>query len=244
MSAFVPDSSVPADGAEAQAAAEAEAPEERGSAAERLAASRERMRQWMMQTDRRGASRERMEAAMAAGEQPALADRLRHAPVIGVLIDALGAWWADHPLQPAVVIAQGVVNRRITPVVRRHPVPILLGAFLVGVLLVRLRPWRWIAKPALFAGLGSQLVSRVVSAVPMDKVLAALGALAGFQAASGGEPKLTDPDLSAQAAAAAAAAPPGTAPSTGGATPSGGAAPGASSPPVPRAAVEAETVTP
>lgn len=172
MSAFVPESP------DVPAVAETQDAAQRPSATERLAASRERMRQWMLGADPRDEARRRTEAAIAAGERPAWLDRLRAAPVIGVVIDAASAWWANHPMQPAASLAHGVVRDAVAPLARRHPIAIVAGAFVFGVAVVRLRPWRWLLKPALFAGLTSQILTRVVSSVPLDSVLDAIGSFA------------------------------------------------------------------
>jgi hypothetical protein len=171
MSAFVPDAPADESGVDKP---DVELP----SAAERLAASRERMRQWMLQADGRHDARRRMEAAREAGDKPAWMDRLRTAPVIGVVIDAANAWWANHPMQPAAALAHGVVRDTVAPLARRHPMLIVGGAFLAGVALVRWRPWRWLIKPALFAGLASQIITRVISSVPLDTVFEAVGSFA------------------------------------------------------------------
>jgi hypothetical protein len=166
MSAVLPESPapVPADEEEAKPM----------SAAQRLAESREQMRQWMTQADGRSAARRRAAAAMAEGESPAWMDKLRGAPVIGVVIQAVSAWWADHPLRPATDVAESVIRDAVGPVARRHPVSTVLVAALVGAAVVRFRPWRWIVTPALFAGLTSQLVTRFVAEMPFDSLLNAL----------------------------------------------------------------------
>jgi hypothetical protein len=173
MSAFVPEPPPVPDEAEQDQA------EPQPSAAERLAASRERMRKWMLQTDSRGDARRRVEAAKEAGDKPAWMDRLRAAPVVGVVIDAATAWWANHPMQPAAQLAHGVVRDAMAPLARRHPLIVVCSAFLVGVALVRFVPWRWLIKPALFAGLGSQIITRVIASVPLDSLLDAIGSFAG-----------------------------------------------------------------
>src|SRR2546423_14163935 len=148
MSAFVPESPAIA----TEDTDHAELP----SAAERLAASRERMRQWMLQTDGRGDARRRVEAAKEAGDKPAWMDRLRTAPVIGVIIDAASAWWANHPMQPAATLAHGVVRETVAPLARRHPVLTVAGARPVGIAVVRGRPGRRL-QTALFPRLGGQI---------------------------------------------------------------------------------------
>src|SRR5205823_6123596 len=144
------------------------------TAAERLAASRERMREWMLHADGRHEARRRNEAAYAAGEKPAWMDRLRTAPVIGVIMDAASAWWRNHPLHPAASLAHGLVRDAVAPMARRHPIATIAGAFLFGAALVRLRPWRWLAGSALLAGLGSQIITRVVASVPIETPFEAL----------------------------------------------------------------------
>ncbi|HEX6361709.1 MAG TPA: hypothetical protein VFZ93_02040, partial [Albitalea sp.] len=218
MSAFVPESK---DEATAEPRnAEPRDAKELPSAAERLAASRERMREWMTH-GRRHAARERTEAALAAGEKPAWKDRLRTAPVVGIVMDAADAWWTHHPMHPAATLAQGLVRERVAPIARRHPIAIVLGAFVVGVALVRWRPWRLLAKSALFAGLGTTIVTRLVSSVPMESVLEAFDSFTRRRA--------REPQAAGDAAEPATAA-------------AGGAAP--SAPPVPAPTVQAETVTP
>jgi len=197
MSATLPPSGLPS--------APAEGEGEPASAAQRLAESRERMRQWMLQTDGGHRARQRAAAAAAAGEPPAWLDRLRGHPIVGTVVDAVHAWWANHPLHPAVSLGTSVVRDAIAPLARRHPLAVVTGAFAVGGALAYFRPWRWIAKPALFAGLASQIVTRFVMQVPLDSLLNALGSFA--------EPRPHDgavgngQDSSADAAPPAAAAP-------------------------------------
>lgn len=146
------------------------------SAAERLAENRERMREWMLGTQHR--QRARRQSARDPNN-PSLVDRLREVPVLGTFIDALSAWWASHPMRPAASLAEGVVYDTVAPVARRHPVAMVAIAMLVGAALVRLRPWRRVLKPALFAGLVSQIAARLVAQVPVDSILAALAGHGG-----------------------------------------------------------------
>jgi hypothetical protein len=179
MSAFVPDSSLLADAeaeADAKAVSEAVKDVDVPSAAERLAESRERMREWMLQADGRQQRRRRVAEAAAEGRSAPLLDRLRAMPVVGVIIDVLTGWWSSHPLQPVAALAHGVVRDTVAPMARKHPFAIVAGAFVVGVVLVRFRPWRSLLKPALFAGLATQIVSRVIASIPMESVLEAMSA--------------------------------------------------------------------
>ena len=193
MSAALPDD------AGAAALTRAEPEPEPVPASQRLAESRERMRQWMLHADGRHEARRRAAAARAEGEQPAWIDRLRSHAVLGTVIDAISAWWANHPLHPAVGLANTVVRDAVAPLARRHPLATLASAFVVGGAIAWFRPWRWIIKPALFAGLASQVVTRLVTAMPLDSLL---NAMASFAQARGPEP--TD---AGEGRAAGAAAP-------------------------------------
>lgn len=144
------------------------------SAAERLAENRERMRQWMLRLDGRYEARRRAAAAKAEGDEPSLVDRLRGHPVFGVVIDAVSAWWARHPLNSAVSLAHGIVRETAVPLARRHPFMMVGAAVLAGALLMRFRFWRRIVKPALFAGLVSQVGMRLIAHLPVDSILDAL----------------------------------------------------------------------
>lgn len=148
------------------------------SAADRLAASRERMREWMLRTDGRQEARRRAAAAKQQGRSPSILDRLRAHPVFGIVIDAVSAWWANHPLQPAASLAQSVTRDAFAPLARRHPLAMVASAFVLGGVLVRFRPWRWMAKPAFFAGLASQVVTRFITQMPIESMLQALTAFA------------------------------------------------------------------
>ncbi|MBT9524459.1 MAG: hypothetical protein IV105_04305 [Rhizobacter sp.] len=122
-------------------------------AAQRLAASRERMR----------VSMTRQPAAAADGTGPVL--------------DALKDWWAAHPLHVAGVVAADAAKTLIGPVAQRHPIALVAGALLLGGALVWAKPWRGILKPALLAGLLPQLLSKAMAVVPIESWLAVLSSL-------------------------------------------------------------------
>lgn len=122
-------------------------------AAQRLAASRERMR----------VSMTRQPAAAADGTGPVL--------------DALKDWWAAHPLHVAGVVAADAAKTLIGPVAQRHPIALVAGALLLGAVLVWAKPWRGILKPALLAGLLPQLLSKAMAVVPIESWLAVLSSL-------------------------------------------------------------------
>lgn len=151
--------------------AEAEPP----SSEQRLAESRERMRLWMLQSDGRQRARDRVRAARLAGAPPGWLDRLRSHAIIGTLADAVASWWASHPMRPAAHVAASVAREAVTPLAERHPLALVGGAFVVGTLLARIRPWRWISHRALFAGLATQIATRFVAQLPVDTLLDAVG---------------------------------------------------------------------
>jgi len=144
------------------------------TAAQRLAQSRERMRQWMLYGDARQDARRRVAEARAEGEQPTWPDRLRSLPVLGLIIDAASSWWANHPLNAVASLSSDA----IAPTVRKHPFVALTIAVAAGAALVRWRPWRWVANPALLGGMASELASHVFSQVPLDSLLGAFGSFA------------------------------------------------------------------
>ncbi|WP_330832251.1 hypothetical protein [Piscinibacter sp.] len=185
--------------ADAQAQADAQAvsgavAEQLPSPAERLGASRERMRAWMLQVDGRQERRRRAAAAAAEGRSPPWLDRLREVPVVGTVVEAVQAWWAKHPLRPVASMAQTVVRDTVAPVARRHPIIVVAGAFAIGAALVRLRPWRWMLKPALFAGLTTQIITRVIASVPLESVFESMASF-GHRAETPDEVAAAESDM-------------------------------------------------
>jgi len=116
----------------------------------RLAQSRERLRQALHGTP----------AAERSPRVPAQRwSKLRALPAANVIVDAVQAWWALHPLNATVRAVSSTAIDVVHPVARRHPLLAVLGAFMLGGLLVWSRPWRWALKPALFAGLLPHVLS-------------------------------------------------------------------------------------
>jgi hypothetical protein len=141
-------------------------------ACDRLAASRERMRQAMQAAG--AAEAARRHAAAPAWEW---LQSLESIPGVGVVIKAARTWWAQHPLRIASVAAGQAAQAVLQPLAQRHPLGLVMGAALLGGLVVLTRPWRWMFRPALFAGLLPQLfrsVSAQVSTQTWAAVLAGL----------------------------------------------------------------------
>ncbi|HEY0855407.1 MAG TPA: hypothetical protein VGE16_00015 [Albitalea sp.] len=172
-------------------------------ALQRLAESRERLRQRMLRADGRHQARRRNAAAEAEGQEPSALDKLRALPVIGVIVDTLADWWSQHPLHSAAQMAQDAVGGVVAPVTRRHPLAAVAVAFAAGGLLIWLRPWR-LLKPAVFAGVASQVASRLVAQVPIESLVAAFIAFASTRLGSDEE---EEPSADAQPATAGAHTP-------------------------------------
>jgi hypothetical protein len=148
-------------------------------AAKRLAESRERLRQWMIDPDGRQEARRLRAAATGrpVGED-SLLDRLRGHPVVGVAVEMANSWWTRHPLHPVASFAEDAVREHVAPVVRRHPLAVVSGAFAVGALVVWFRPWRLLSGTARAAGSASSVLLKILGSVPVASLLAAFTAAA------------------------------------------------------------------
>jgi len=113
------------------------------NACERLAQSRERLRQAMQQ-----------DSISSSDGDGSGTDSL--------LSDVLVNWWGKQPLRLALQLTLEAAKVLMQPVARRHPYKLVLGAAAVGGLLVLLRPWGWISTRALAAGLLPQIMSVVM----------------------------------------------------------------------------------
>ncbi len=135
----------------------------------------------MSAVERIEASRARLRAAMApppaaAPSMPptrALAwlEQLKELPAIKIVMDTLQGWWLRHPLRAVVHVASEATNAVARPVAQHNPFILVALAAVAGALLAWSRPWRWALKPALFAGLMPQLVSRIVTTLPLESWL-------------------------------------------------------------------------
>ena len=134
-------------------------------ACEKLARSRAGLRQHMLA--RRAPQRSVARPADGhVGPFTAGLALLRQMPLTRIVTDTVGSWWTHHPLRLAASVAAEGVGAIARPLAQRHALLLVLGATLAGGLLVRSRPWRWIVKPALFAGLLPQLATRLVARLP------------------------------------------------------------------------------
>ena len=148
------------------------------TAAERLARSREQMRDSMNAI---AAPPRRLSAtgepAGASSMLDPLLDRVLALPGVSVAIDTLESWWKHHPWRVVGMVAADAGREVVAPIAKRHPVYLMLGAALFGALLLRWGPWRWVAKRTLLAGFVPLLATRVAAIVPLESWLSALAVL-------------------------------------------------------------------
>jgi hypothetical protein len=159
------------------------------TASERLVLSRERL----CQAIREHASPNSGLSKSAQGTSASTwFDALKSIPGAPVLLQALTAWWAVHPLRVVCMSTAGAVKTVIQPLAQRHPIGLVAGAVVVGVLFVRSHPWRWLFKPALFAGLLPQILAAAAAQVPPQSWINVLTSLIQ-------QTKAEDPVLQAEA---------------------------------------------
>ena len=143
------------------------------TAARRLEESRARLRSAMTKTQRQVALSDG-----AAG--PTWLERLENLPGVRTIVDALKNWWSRHPLRPVVTLAHHTTDAIATPVAQTHPIAMVSAGVVIGALLIAVRPWRWVLKRALFAG----LVPQLVASLPIDSLLGRLRAAESRQTRS------------------------------------------------------------
>lgn len=95
-------------------------------------------------------------------------------PVFDTATRALRLWWRRHPARPVVDIASDAGAQALKPLVRTHPVAAVALAMAAGAAMVVWRPWRSRVTAAVWAGLGAQLTSGLVSSVLHPGTLSAL----------------------------------------------------------------------
>ena len=144
--------------------------------AQRLTLSRERLRLAMARPDGQNA---RGTTASHKSSGLGLLDVLKLAvPSVGLVIDALGQWWASQPLQASGNIAEGLVDQILRPLAKRHPIALVAGAAGLGALLIWIRPWRWAWRPPVLSSLGPVLFSSVLASGAVQSWLQSLMAKA------------------------------------------------------------------
>lgn len=130
-------------------------------ACERLAMSRERLRQALQHPSLNDTA-----GSHPAGLLASLLGHLQSASGTGLVEDVLQAWWQKQPLRVTAMLAMEATKLLVQPIARRSPYTLVLSAAAVGGLTVLLRPWRWISTPALLAGLLPQVLSEAIKTRP------------------------------------------------------------------------------
>ncbi len=95
-------------------------------------------------------------------------------PLFDTATRALRLWWRRHPARPVVDIASDAGAQALKPLVRTHPVAAIALAMAAGAAMVVWRPWRSRVTAAVWAGLGAQLTTGLVSSVLHPGTLSAL----------------------------------------------------------------------
>ena len=108
-------------------------------------------------------------------------DSIKSVPGVSIIVEAISSWWMRHPLRLASMVATDAARAVIQPVAQKNPVALVLVALVAGAVVVWSRPWRWIAKPALLAGLFPQVLSKVIAHAPSSSWMAVLMSLADGQ---------------------------------------------------------------
>ena len=149
---------------------------------DRLAESRARLRQAMQviaKPPQRASAGGSSSVFGAAGS--AWLASLKAVPGINIIVDAVNSWWSRHPLRFASGVALDAARAALKPVAQKNPITLVVGALVLGAVVVWTRPWRWIAKPALLAGLLPQVVSKVIAHAPVSSWMSILSSLAEGQ---------------------------------------------------------------
>ena len=134
------------------------------SAADRLAASRARLRAALLDIANPAPKPSMLEGL--ANANPQIGDRIMRLPGAALIVDSVDSWWKNHPLRIAATAAEQASRGLLAPVARKNPVALLGGAAVVGALFFLTRPWRWLLRPALFLGLIPQLATHALKRIP------------------------------------------------------------------------------
>ena len=128
------------------------------AAIDRIEFSRARLRQVMMPPP----------PAASGQAEASWIDRLESLPAVRVVIDAVSNWWARHPLRVVTLVAAEASSAAARPLAQSNPLALVVVAAIAGAVLAWSRPWRWLVKPALFAGLVPQVAARIVTGLPVE----------------------------------------------------------------------------
>lgn len=116
-------------------------------------------------------------------------DSIKSAPGVSIILEAVSSWWMRHPLRLASMVAADAARAVVQPVAQKNPIGLVLGALGFGAVVAWTRPWRWIAKPALLAGLFPQVLSKVIAHAPTRSWITVLMSLADGRRTSSKTPQ-------------------------------------------------------
>jgi hypothetical protein len=80
--------------------------------------------------------------------------------------EAINQWLADHPIKLASEVLGEATKSIVSPIAQRSPFLFVASAAVVGGLLVWSRPWSWLIKPAVLAGIVPQIISKALAYAP------------------------------------------------------------------------------
>ena len=164
------------------------------SAAERLAASRTRLRAALMEIAHPAPKPSVLDGLGLGDLGSQILGWLKELPGAALVIESLEHWWAEHPLHTAGIVAEQASRKLIAPIARKNPYALVFGSLVVGALFALSRPWRWLLRPALFVGLVPQLASQALKRMPIETWLKMLASLTATKPpASAAAPSARDP---------------------------------------------------
>jgi hypothetical protein len=149
------------------------------SAAERLEASRARLRTGLMKIAHPPPKPSLLGNLGIGSFGSQILERLKALPGAALVLESIEHWWAEHPLHAAGAIAEEASRRYVGPIARRNPVAVVVGSVVFGALLVASKPWRWLLRPALVIGLVPQIAAHALKRMPLDSWLHMLSSLSG-----------------------------------------------------------------
>jgi hypothetical protein len=154
------------------------------SAALRLEASRKRLRSALLEIAHPPPKPSFVDDLKLGSFGTQLLDRLKTLPGVAIALDVLEHWWAEHPLHAAGSLAEQAARRYVGPFAKKNPLAIVVGGVVFGALLAYSKPWRWLLRPALLAGLMPQLASQALKRLPLDTWLQMVSSLTGKRTAA------------------------------------------------------------